>query len=372
MAKYIYTSVVVSLLVLGIYISFELQKDFLIQVGLRELLAICLFIFFDGSKIIAEVVFFRISHWIKPVVGVYAILLIIVSAFATGSVRLWKSEEALFQSAQENVQMETTVGTEQSKRTELQRLIDSYYLQVQQVEAQITSIQTQINGLDPRRYVTTVRQYQRDIETKQQEKSGFLAKIEQYRTELSAIPLINREEAVQVASRREVGLLEVIYKILDANAEPTIVLINTTLALLLELTILFLCSVLSTQINAFKVAHNLRLARHSEAASEAARSRELEEMAINLRARAFPQDWIEKVLVPGNVGDFKSVFRDLEAAALPERPTLLKKLRSEALKMNQSKFGDLIGLTQVEVSELERGEVPITDTILQRLKVALK
>ena len=220
------------LLLTGLYINFILQKDFLTQIGFEGFLAIICILFFDSSKIISEILFFRMKNFMSRfIVGIFAILLIFLSIYTTFSVRTWKSQQTFKTTENRNMSFkERNKQIEESK----QRLTNQLTSLEEQIKMKRDLVH-EMNNKNQNKWITF--RYNKEINTLNEQKLLLLKKIENLNTE------------VVFSTKETTTLPQAMIDKLGGKGEELELLINLIIASVTDGIILFLCFGLSFVIS---------------------------------------------------------------------------------------------------------------------------
>ncbi|MDH5680198.1 MAG: hypothetical protein OEZ36_01310 [Spirochaetota bacterium] len=225
-------AVISVLLITGLYINFILQKDFLTQLGFDGLLAIICIIFFDASKIISEILFFKMkTAFSRVVIGIFAFLLIFLSVYTTFSVRTWKSELTSQEIESVNLNLKAKNDRVKEARKRLNNQLDSLEEQIKTKREMILALNKDEKSKNGNKWLAY--HYNKDMNRLNQQKVALLKKIED----------VDKRKIVR--SDTPVSMHKAITNRLGAKGENMEMVINLVIALVTDGIILFLCYGLS-------------------------------------------------------------------------------------------------------------------------------
>ncbi len=194
--KWFYTVIIGLFLIAGLFINYELDRDFLSQFGFDGFFVIISIGFFIGIKILTEFLFFRVKGVAKYFLGGFALFLIIASILSIFFVRIFKSE-TLFQE-KENVNL--TIEKQNREVDQNRGLILS---QIYSLEKQVSNKQAMIKELDPTDSKWLRHRYSKDIIKLNTQKLSLLKELKTIKK--GEISLTKKETTLHGALNRVFG-----------------------------------------------------------------------------------------------------------------------------------------------------------------------
>ncbi|MDH5679976.1 MAG: hypothetical protein OEZ36_00195, partial [Spirochaetota bacterium] len=168
--KYLYTIILSLLIGIGLYINFELDRDFLSQFGFSGLIVVISIVFFIGIKIISEFFFFRLKGIGKVFTGLFAVSLIVLSITSIFFIRVYKTDTV--RQHKESVNLSITKASDEA--TEYR---DTILNQIKSLESQVRTKETQISKLDMKDDKWLIYDYNKKIEKLNAQKIALLGKL---------------------------------------------------------------------------------------------------------------------------------------------------------------------------------------------------
>ncbi len=227
-------SIIALLLITGLYINFILQKDFLTQQGFDGLLAVICICFFDASKIISEIVFFKMKGLASKIaIGVFAVILIFLSVYTTFSVRTWKSQLTFYE-------MESSRKDLNAKNKQIDDRKSRLATQLKSLEEQIHTKREMIQSINSDRRTKNnwlSFQYNKEIDKLNEQKLSLLKKIDSI------------DQKKILTTDKQISLHKAMSQALGNEGQNLELLTNLMIALVTDGIILFLCFSLSFLIS---------------------------------------------------------------------------------------------------------------------------
>lgn len=183
--KIFYTMILSCFLVAGLYINFELDRDFLTQFGFSGLFVVVSILFFIGLKIIAEFLFFKLQGVAKYLVGIFALFVIIGSITSIFFIRIYKSE-SMFQHQQA---VNTSIENQKNEMSQNKSLLLS---QINSVDEQIKLKMSLIGSLDGENNKWLKHRYNNEINALNAQKTALLDKFSNLKGTSS--PIVQKEK----------------------------------------------------------------------------------------------------------------------------------------------------------------------------------
>ncbi len=216
------------LLSLALTLNFILQQDYFNQIGFAGIVVFISIILLDTSKVLSETMFFRIKHCIaKYILAVFSIVLLIISAYTTFSVRQHKTYMAHTSIEKDNQSITEKNTSIKQQKQRLQDQISSIDGQIKTKQSLITSLQDDEKGKWLR------HRYNKEIDKLDIQKSPLLKEINKLDKQI--IPIDKKKVSLQTALALSIGI----------KAMKIETITNLTIALTIEGIIIFLCYSLS-------------------------------------------------------------------------------------------------------------------------------
>lgn len=224
--KYVY-SIILSLLIgIGLYINFELDRDFLSQFGFSGVIVIISIVFFIGIKIISEFFFFRLKGIGKVMTGLFAVSLIGLSITSIFFIRVYKTDSV----RQHKESVNSSISQGKSEATEYR---DTILNQIKSLERQVRTKETQFSKLDMKDDKWLIYDYNKKIEKLNAQKIALLGKLPRQ----TAIKLDDKE--------KQATLHEALNRAFGVNADSLTLYVNLAFTVFVDLALLFLIYILS-------------------------------------------------------------------------------------------------------------------------------
>ncbi len=192
--KYLLSIIISLFLLAGLYLNYELDKDFLSQFGFTGFFVIVSIVFFIGIKIISEFLFFRLTGLKKWLVGSFALFVVIGSIISIFFVRIYKSE-SMFQS---KMNINQTIDSKNRVAAQNRLLLIN---QVKSIEKQIKLKTSMINDLNDSRWLKY--RYAKDIGKLNTQKLVLIKDIRSLKT--NEIPVTKKTTSLHSALNIALG-----------------------------------------------------------------------------------------------------------------------------------------------------------------------
>ncbi len=222
MQKALYLTLVCIFLSAGLFINFILQKDFLTQLGFSGLVVVITIIFFDGAKVLSEILFFKIKGFSKVIIGIFAIFLFLISVYSTFAVRNWKARQTFEKVEKVNIHNQESNRDLAKKKARLTN-------QIKSLEGQINTVQKLISSLNGKKDKWLGLRYQKEITKLNNQKIALLTQMNSL--DKSKISVKKRKITLQHAMAESFG----------SSGEKLSIITNLIIALMVDGIILFLC-----------------------------------------------------------------------------------------------------------------------------------
>ena len=349
---------IIILLISAIYISLELQKEFLLQLGFTGLFLYVSVIFFDICKVLSEITFFKVSNKARIIIFIYMILFISTSIYATWTVRIWKADIMLSQIEFQNISKEQEskiIGSDINRKIELiENRRTDYHNQLEMYDKQIEAKINVMNSLDPKKDKKSISGYSWELQKLQEKKDIIFEELQQFEDSITGKEENLFEESIIESKpivKKEISLFHSIENAFNISGKNFMNIANFFLALIIDSSIIFLSfitSYLSKLISKKDIP-----AIHKE----------------NKRDISKIKDTYEKnILTDENKSYINVLLKKLSDEGYVNRHSIFREIR-KTLKLTQNELAERLNTNQTIISLCENkegGEIP--PTILKKLE----
>ncbi len=230
---------IVFFLILALVLNFTLQRDYFHEIGISGLIVLITIVLLDGTKVMSETLFFKFKKpMAKLLLGSFALVLLIISAYTTFSVRQWKSVQSFQNVEQQNQSMKDANNIIGEKKKRLQDQIESLDEQIKAKQDLIKDLKEYENAL------WLKRKYSKEIDAINQKKLPLIKDLNQLDSKL--IPI----------DKKKISLQNALAISLNLPAMKLETVTNIVIALTVEAIIIFLCYSLSYVMKSEKIVTN--------------------------------------------------------------------------------------------------------------------
>lgn len=212
---------------LALTLNFVLQKDYFLELGFLPWIIVISILLLDGTKILAEILFFKYKGRTQVLLGLFSLTLILLSAYTTFGVREWKSVQAQLKSENKNNSHLVQIKRYKDQKGRLDNQFNSLEKQIKVKEELISALKEDSKGKWLR------HRYNSEIGKLNKEKEKVIAKLEK----------LDKENTFSF--EKDVTLTDALSLSLGIQSEKLETATNAIIALTVEGIIVFLCFSLS-------------------------------------------------------------------------------------------------------------------------------
>ncbi len=219
----LYIILLLFFLFLGIYINFDLDKEFLSLSNFNQDILVISIIFFLGGKTLSELYFFSIKRWsfTKIATGLFALSLILCGVYASHVTRTYNAEQKYnkIEAQNQDINQKNQALSESKRR--LQKELAGLNSQIKTIEEKIS--QTHFS------YIGIIRSYRNDLKNFEKQKQPLLRQIN--KIDQQTIPL-SKKKITLLHEHKSAIWLYLVYSII---VELMLILISHLIAPVLSL-----------------------------------------------------------------------------------------------------------------------------------------
>lgn len=321
--NYLLLGGIILFLLLALTLNFVLQKDYFSEIGFAGWVITISIILLDGSKILSEIFFFKLKWGPSRIsLGLFSILLLLLSAYTTFGVRQWKAHQAQLNTDFANSSVLAYNKRIRLAKQRLERQLDSLENQIQTKESMISALQEDDKGKWLR------HRYNKEMTRLNNDKKQLIKQIEA------------KEAQFKPFDKKKVSLSDSLAASFGVSVQKLETATNIIVALTVEAIIIFLCYSLSYSLsnNTFKMPKfNFKRKKKLSGILEASM---LDGNNGNNKVRYFFDNQIN--------GDSLRVFR-------------------KSNNLTQTQLSELINVPRGTIAKLETGRGEITDELKKKL-----
>lgn len=310
-------------LVLALTLNFILQKDYFAEIGFAGWVITISIILLDGSKILSEIFFFKLKWGPARIsLGLFSILLLLLSAYTTFGVRQWKAHQAQLNTEYANSSVLAYNKRIKLAKQRLDKQLESLEKQIQTKESMISALKEDDKGKWLR------HRYNKEMSKLNNDKKWLLKKIEDKETQIKPI------------DNKKVSLSDSLAAAFGMSVQRLETATNIIVALTVEAIIIFLCYSLSYSLNNNTFKFPKISFKRKKKVPNIIESAMLDGDNGNSRVRYFYDNQIN--------GDSLRIFR-------------------KSNNLTQTQLSELIDVPRGTIAKLETGRGEITDEVKRKL-----
>jgi len=338
-----YSLIMGILLIAGLYLNYELDRDFLSQFGFSGLFVTVSIIFFISIKILSEFLFFRLRGITKYLVGVFALFTILLSISSIFFVRVWKSESVFQHTKNLNRSIEKTNNEVDTNRKLLLSQINS-------LDKQINVKQNIISKLNDTNDRWTIYNYNQQIDKLNTHKMVLLKDLKALKSDKVSI------------EKKETSLHESLNKAFGTDSNNLTIAVNLLFTLFVDGSLILLCFGLSYTLSP---TQSKRATEKEETQKEKALPFHNNKVVNLYNQNIQPKHENENAAMR-----FKTVNNNVNHMVNTSQKMIdpLNILKAHVNQSTQSEVAEKIGVSRVWLNQVLNGKKPLSDSVKEKIE----